>query len=246
MTNFQQAQSGFSLPHGVIPPVEPGTISIWCTMTPWDADQDPFLLQLLSPAEKERAQRIRIASARRDAVMARACLRLALGSALAIRPQQVRLRTNEHGKPLTDGIHFNLSHAHGMVVLALCHDAAVGIDVEWGERKVEVLDLAESVCTPHEIEQLRSLSVASAQLEAFFRCWTRKEAILKMLGTGLAGGASKIETSFSSDHEHAVSYGEKKCGFVRGLPLPGGYLGAIACEAPSLPLIMQNVLYLQG
>ena len=71
-----------------------------------------------------------------------------------------------------------------MVWVALCRCAAVGIDVE----KIRPLpDAAELTNQLHPQEREALLCLPPAALEtAFYRCWTRKEAVLKAVGMGLS------------------------------------------------------------
>jgi 4'-phosphopantetheinyl transferase len=82
---------------------------------------------------------------------------------------------DEKGKPHAKGIHFNVSHSKGHVVLvkATC---PVGIDIE--EIREVKQDLIDFVCSPEEKTYIDNE-------EKFFEVWTNKEAILKAKGIGL-------------------------------------------------------------
>ena len=91
-----------------------------------------------------------------------------------------------YGKPFCPetSTDFSISHSGSMVWVALCRRAAVGIDVE----KIRPLpDAAELTSQLHPQEREALLCLPPAELEtAFYRCWTRKEAVLKAVGMGLS------------------------------------------------------------
>jgi len=84
----------------------------------------------------------------------------------------------------TPAIDFSLSHSGDVVLAAFCRDAAVGVDVELSRPLPDVLDLASQL---HPRESAAILAVPpSERVAAFYRSWTRKEAVLKALGRGLS------------------------------------------------------------
>lgn len=91
----------------------------------------------------------------------------------------------EYGKPFVPecDIHFSISHSGNMVWVALCRGATVGIDVEEERNISDILELAELL---HPAEKKSLLHIVNDKLtKLFFRCWTRKEAVLKACGQGL-------------------------------------------------------------
>ena len=90
-----------------------------------------------------------------------------------------------YGKPFCPQttVDFSISHSAEMVWVALCRTAAVGIDVEQIRPLPDAADLTGQL---HPQERHALLALPEEELEkAFFRCWTRKEAVLKACGTGL-------------------------------------------------------------
>ena len=78
---------------------------------------------------------------------------------------------------------FSITHSAEMVWVALCRTANVGIDVEQVHPLPDAADLTDQL---HPQERHALLTLPAGELEtAFFRCWTRKEAVLKTCGTGL-------------------------------------------------------------
>lgn len=96
-----------------------------------------------------------------------------------------------HGKPyLKTGaesptLHFNLSHAGTCAVIAFCTASPVGVDVEHTARRISLEKVAEKMFHNGETEVLKRLP-EEEKAEWFFRCWTRAEAFLKGIGTGLS------------------------------------------------------------
>jgi 4'-phosphopantetheinyl transferase len=96
---------------------------------------------------------------------------------------EVALTLGEYGKPMASGIHFNMSHTEGVMVLAVGR-GVVGIDVEVPATGRDIHGLVNRWFTEAERRQFAALP-AAIQPEAFLRGWTCKEAVLKALGTGV-------------------------------------------------------------
>ena len=87
---------------------------------------------------------------------------------------------NEYGAPsIKNGPYFSISHCKSGIAVAVSNQP-IGIDVE-AVRPLKV-DLVKKTMNPLEQEAILS---ASQPDWAFTRLWTRKEAFLKMKGTGI-------------------------------------------------------------
>jgi len=137
---------------------------------------------ILNDEERTRADRFRFEKHTRRFTVARAFLRETLGEVTGRAPESIEIALSPYGKPLVEGVEFNLSHSSELAVVAIA-DSRVGIDVE-KVRERPAMEMAERFFAPDEIEQLRSASPDDRQ-HAFFRCWTSKEAYLKARGEGI-------------------------------------------------------------
>lgn len=174
----------------------------------------------LSDGERQRAARYRFAPHRRRFVVARARLRELLGARLGVPPEAVELAYGRHGKPALAprfaraGWHFNVSHSDELAVYALSRGPEVGVDVE-AVRPFPAMDRAAEQCfSPRELDAYRALGARERPL-GFFRGWTRKEALLKALGLGLAAPPRPLDVSLSHGESPAFA------------PLPG-FIAALA------------------
>ncbi len=100
----------------------------------------------------------------------------------------------KYGRPYIPNANFdfNISHSKNLVVCAIVRNGRIGIDTEY----IKDVDHTEfyNCFTREEIEKIES---ASNPLPVFYECWTRKEAILKALGTGLNDKMNTINTTES-------------------------------------------------
>lgn len=147
----------------------------------------------LSPDEHARAARFVFARDRDRYVAGRARLRHILGGYLQTLPQDVRFDYGAHGRPAVRGIDFNLSHTDDLAMLAVARDLVLGVDIEAVR---PITDLPTTQFSPAEQRALAALPTP-LQREAFFRCWTRKEAWLKAKGTGLATDLASFEVTLA-------------------------------------------------
>lgn len=140
-------------------------------------------------AERARAMRFRNALDAARHLVGRALARRVLGAGQARPPAEFAL--SPWGKPFCPPEasaagappDFSIAHSGGMVWAAFCHAGPVGVDVE---RTLPLPDIYELAGQLHqrECEDIRALS-GPERTAAFYRCWTRKEAVLKALGRGL-------------------------------------------------------------
>jgi 4'-phosphopantetheinyl transferase len=156
----------------------------------------------LTPDELQRANRFRFYKGRLDFIVARGGLRAILGRYLQKDPRELRFEYASHGKPelahnlVEPALRFNLSHAHRLALYAICLGREVGIDIEWIRPEFPGEEVAKSFFSRGEVLALSSLP-GGQQTEAFFNCWTRKEAYIKARGEGLSIPLEKFEVSLA-------------------------------------------------
>ncbi len=160
--------------------------------------------ELLSEEERARARRfVRFRDGRRFAVC-RGSLRLILGQMTNTPPPAVTFGFGPGGKPELSGSRapddppwprFNVTHSDELALIAVSLDRELGVDLERTRTIAEARRIVESYFTPAEQAQFDGIDPSEC-MPAFLRGWTRKEAILKAKGVGLAGLASSYETMF--------------------------------------------------
>ena len=146
---------------------------------------------LLSTDEAARAQKMAEGLAKRQFVAGRALLRATLARATGIEPGALCFCYGEHGKPfLPQGPSFSLSHSDDRVVVAVgargpTEGGRVGVDVEV-VRPVRRMEAVVRRRFAPEEAQWWACQPPDKKVAAFFDIWTRKEAVAKALGEGLA------------------------------------------------------------
>ena len=133
---------------------------------------------------------------KRQFALTRALQREVLSAyAAEVAPMQWQFQSSAEGRPSLSppfdrtGLHFNLAHTSGVVAMVVCRHERVGVDVE--RLGSAPLAVAERHFSAAETAQLRSLP-PDAQPRRFLQLWTLKEAYLKAIGTGLAGGLGRM------------------------------------------------------
>lgn len=192
-----------------------GELHVW--YLDLDALADAELTACLSAIERARTERLRGERLRRRMGAARAALRHLVGAATGVEAAAVSLAHGPFGKPrLADaeaGVEFNLAHSGARALVALNATWPVGVDLEPLADADDLLEIAERVFSPAERAALADRPSAG-QAAAFTRCWTRKEAYVKALGTGfgtpldsfdveLAPGARARLLAIDGDRERA-------------------------------------------
>jgi 4'-phosphopantetheinyl transferase len=165
-------------------------VHVWAVPLEIDVTELRSLEARLPPDERLRAGRFLRDEPRRSFVASRAALRAILGRYLRMPPTDVAIAYDANGKPsLADQVaktclKFNLAHSDGLALVAVTRGSEIGVDVEAFRPVEHWQQIAARYFHPAEIETI-SAAGQSEQNEAFLRCWTRKEAILKAIGSGL-------------------------------------------------------------
>jgi 4'-phosphopantetheinyl transferase len=201
----------------------------------------------LSLAEAERAGRFIREEDRARFVCGRGALRTLLGTRLGLSPRAVPLQAGASGKPelpaeIAPRIRFSISHSGEVVLVALSADADVGVDVELLRPLPDALALATRFFSPSESATLEALPHQD-QLKAFYRFWTRKEAVLKASGQGISHGLAHVEVSGDAIPAMRCMDGDPNAGDQWTLcelePAPD-HLGAVAVHRPGAELAFRE------
>lgn len=155
--------------------------------------------ELVTAADHERLTPSMHPRRRSEHIAGRALLRYALAMRTGRRPESFRIEVSPHGKPTcVDGPWFSISHSGAFVVCAVADDVEVGVDLETGRLPSALMDLVNRYFTAAEAAWL------AADPEPRFRMlWVLKEAYLKALGLGLAGGLQSLECLVDPPKIHA-------------------------------------------
>lgn len=192
----------------------------------------PHLVTLLDAEERARMGRFRREIDAARYLAAHALARIALAGQLGLDPAGLAFdrtcRCGEpHGKPRLDGPGpaFSLTHAGDLVGVAV-HTGPVGLDVERVRPLTDLAAMAAHACAPGE-------TVAAP--DAFFRLWTRKEALLKSTGEGLSTPMSDITVA----PDGAVHWADRAVWLHDLTPAPD-HPAALAGPGAAAPVVVQR------
>ncbi len=198
--------------------------------------------------ELKHAGRFHFEKDRNHFIVAHGILRILIGRYLNVEPSQLHFCLNAYGKPSLESsshmpaLNFNISHSHDLALFAFTYTRQVGVDVEYmrlggegsGDGGDDYEQLAQHYFSAYERSVLQMLPVEEKR-QAFFQCWTRKEAYIKARGMGLSLPLDLFDVSLRPDEPAALLHSrenaqEAACWSLREL-LPGtGYVGALAVE----------------
>ncbi|GAU67589.1 4'-phosphopantetheinyl transferase [Streptomyces sp. NBRC 110611] len=182
--------------------VPPGGLHLWAVRTDRWPDDPRDLYAVLDDAERRRADAFVFPRDRQWYVISHAFLRRVLSWYVARPPDALRFTAGAYGKPRLDGPgasprpEFNLSHCPGLALVGVATEP-VGVDVEAvraGAPETGVADYFH----PAERRALAALP-ADRRRAAFYRCWTRKEAVVKAIGTGMSVGLDSFQVAVDLD-----------------------------------------------
>lgn len=215
-------------------------IHVWRVLLEIPTSEVECLQEILVDEEIERARKFYFEKDRRHWIIAHAVLRVLLGRYLNIHPRSLRFLTNDYGKPSIahplagTRLHFNLSHSGDLALYAFAYDRHIGVDVEYMRPGIEYRELATHHFSSCECAALSTLP-ADAQEQAFFLCWSRKEAYIKARGKGLSLPLDQFDVSLAPDQPAALLDSREEphateCWSLHALAPGTQYAGALVVE----------------
>lgn len=189
-------------------------------------------------------------------------LREALGELLDVHPSALRFGKDANGRPMLishahsdmrNALDFNVSHSGDYALIALAKGRRVGVDIESLDRRINWHKLAPVVFAPLDRAYVMSLP-EHLRVDAFYKAWTAKEALLKALGTGLAsemarfsvlGGVGDTPIAIPAlphsecNHHHPASVTAFKAIWC---PAPVGYAACVAWSRDAIPSVTNQSL----
>jgi 4'-phosphopantetheinyl transferase len=214
----------------------------WCASLDVPPETSARLYATLTPDERSRSARFQFERDRQRFIVARGVLRDLLGRYLQTQPSRIDFVYNPFGKPdlgpeFANRVTFNLSHAADLALIAIAADSDVGVDLEYIRAQSDYAEIARRFFSAAEVDHLNALP-SHLYVEAFFSCWTKKEAYMKACGEGLAIPLNSFSVPVTTDPAHTpedLSVASKDLVPARRWslytlrPAPG-YAGALAIE----------------
>lgn len=215
-------------------------VHVWMVRAGAEHIQQDIVNAILSQDERERARRFKFDKDRRLYVAGHAALGALLAGYLRVSARDIHCVSGAHGKPAlapphaVSGLEFNLSHSHELALVAFARGKAVGVDVEFVKKDFVFDELARRFFSAQEVAALFELP-RSLQREAFFKCWTSKEAFLKAKGTGLSGKLDEVQINLTD--RGLLKIEAKVPGWSLAELTPGeGYQAALAVKGGASPI----------
>ena len=189
----------------------------------------------LATDETARANRFVFPRDRNAFIATRGILRKLLGRYVSHSPARLEFDYSPRGKPflranqIERSIEFNVSHSHGLALLAFAAKRRLGVDVELVRPDFASDEIAQRYFSPQELTELRALP-ASLQAEGFFLCWTRKEAYVKARGEGLHIPLESFQVSLTPGQPELLQAADSEPWTLHSLQPDPRFVGALVGE----------------
>ncbi len=229
--------------------VERNHLVIWRLQLDYQSGELNQYKSLLSSSELIKSEKFHFDKDRNRFIISHGVLRKILSTYTGLRPEEIKISENRYGKPFVqpgtadNDIRFNISHSHRGVLLAFSSGIELGVDLEFQRSDFPTLDIVKRFFSEREIADFLSVAV-SDRVQAFYNCWTRKEAYIKARGMGLSIPLESFDVSLipgqPAELRKAPDDGIAGEWRVMDLNVWGGYSGAICIEKEVVSIKVQD------
>jgi 4'-phosphopantetheinyl transferase len=220
---------------------------VWTALLSETTPRLTVLAGLLSPEEKQRAARFLRPDDQARYIVTHGILRQLLSRYLSVAPAMLGFSMSAFGKPaLTQRtgerpLSFNLAHSGDVILYVVASGRRVGVDVEAIRTDLDIMELAQRQFSLQETNALKVI-LPPERTEAFFRCWTRKEAYVKARGEGLSFPLDKFTVTMKRDEMPELRWVENDPSGLQPwsmfhLEPLSGYAGAVVVEGRNVNLL---------
>lgn len=214
-----------------LPDPAPG-VRAWLTSLVRAPAEIAALAALLSSAEAARAARFGRPELRDRYVVGRASLRLLLGARLGMAPARVVIERGHRGRPFTPQdarLDFNVSHTRDVALFGIASRPRIGVDIEHGERILNVAGVARKFMSPREQALLAAVD-DDGRRRMLLRLWTCKEAMSKATGDALGAPFRRLDVDLDGGPrllDGPAPYLPARMR-LHAVAVPGGFLATVA------------------
>ena len=165
-------------------------VHIWTVSFDLPDDLVANLIKLLSAEEKKKADRFKFPHLKRQYTVFHATLRKMLAYYLGVNEKKIAFTRGTYGKPAVSedinhlNIQFSMSKSSESGVYAFMIGNEIGIDIEKINQLPDMVNIVKRHFTTDENHIFENMQ-DKEKLGWFYTVWTRKEALLKAIGTGL-------------------------------------------------------------
>jgi 4'-phosphopantetheinyl transferase len=182
------------------------SIAVWLMSLQKERSQLPHYLQHIKSEEMALARTIENDEMRLNFYIIRSILRQICSQYFDIEVNKIVFERSLNGKlslvtsltsitpitPITSDsdavfFDFSISHSNDVVALAFSRVGAVGVDVQYHDIDFSPEELAQRFFSDDEYDQIISLN-ENLRKKLFLRSWTRKEALIKAIGSTFYDG----------------------------------------------------------
>ena len=221
--------------------IRSGEVHVWHGSL--EADPEP-----VAPAEAARARRMRAPSRHHEFLVCRGALRRILAATLGIDPLAIPLIDGSHGKPMLGPgdlppVGFNVSHSGDRFMVVVAAALEPGADIERIRPRRSLPALARRFFSRAEREEV---AAAPDPLHAFYRIWTRKEAVVKADGRGVGIGLGRFDVNAGEPpfllraRWNGAEPDEAARWSLRSLDAGPGHVAALAVRSPGVEVVVRS------
>ncbi len=194
---------------------------------------------LLDDQERARAARFHFERDRRRFIAGHDAIRRILARYVNTPPDLLQFTISEGGRPslTTSAVNFNYSCSDEWGLLGVSRAAVLGVDIEAVRASDDLCGVAHRMFSLVELDMLNALS-DEAWIAGFFNCWTRKEAVVKAMGDGLAAPLQSFDVSLQPGDDAKILRAVGACDAAKSWALRAftpehGYRAAIVTDIPA-------------
>jgi 4'-phosphopantetheinyl transferase len=183
-------------------------VHIWIVDIEKNSTDMKYFRELLSPEESKQADKFIFEKDRFRYTITHGALHILICAYTGVNEKLINYIQGKYRKPGLQvsswkKLYFNLSHSGNFILYAFSWDLELGIDIEQIRDMQDSDSIIERFCSEKEKAEYFSIQKEN-RTQAFFKCWTRKEAYIKARGDGLYFPLNNFTVSIKPDTQPAL------------------------------------------
>lgn len=189
-----------------VPVLTHDAIHVWKAKLSISLEQRALFWSFLSEDEQIKAKRFYFEKDRFSYIAGRGILRTLIGAYTKTEAGEIAFSYTKFGKPSlsnNDSLHFNVSHSGSLALFAFTQKSMIGVDIEKMNPSIDFETITRRFFSKNEAKTVLNLPTQN-RADAFYKCWTRKEAFIKGHGHGLSLPLDQFEVSILDENPVAL------------------------------------------